>query len=283
MYRDKNKASSDAFFRIRAAAVLCLVCVAAVILGGCGRQPAAVSAETDDSNVIKVGCDNYSPFSYIDVDGNMTGIDVDLATEAFGRMGYEPEFSIINWEEKKDLVDSGEIDCIWSSFTMDGREDEYNWAGPYMQSHQVVAVNVNSSIRTLQDLEDKTIAVQSTTKPEDIIREHDGTLPQLRKVISVPKRDLIFILLSKGYVDALAAHDTSVDQFMAESGMEFRILDEPLQTVGLGAAFSINDDRGIEKELTATLNDMREDGTTKKIISQYLSDADRYLEAENGK
>ena len=36
-----------------------------------------------------------------------------------------------------------------------------------------------------------------------------------KKVISVQKRDLIFILLSKGYVDALAAHDTSVDQFTA--------------------------------------------------------------------
>ena len=41
------------------------------------------------------------------------------------RMGYEPEFTIINWEEKKDLLHNGDIDCVWSSFTMDGREDEY--------------------------------------------------------------------------------------------------------------------------------------------------------------
>lgn len=274
----------NAFYRIKTITALCLICALTVsALAGCTAQNSERSADDEKQNVITVGCDNYSPFSYVDVDGNMTGIDVELATEAFDRMGYETEFKIIDWEEKKDLVDQGKIDCIWSSFTMDGREDEYKWAGPYMQSRQVIAVNKNSDIYSLKDLEDKTIAVQSTTKPEDIIRSHDSRLPQLRKVISVPKRDLIFILLSKGYADALAAHDTSVDQFMAESGLEFRILDEPLQTVGLGAAFSNNDDRGIEKKLTQTLDEMRSDGTTKKIISKYLSDPDRYLEADDGK
>ena len=161
---------------------------------------------------------------------------------------------------------------------MDGREDEYRWAGPYMRSHQVVAVNVNSDIETLRDLEGKVIAVQSTTKPGDIIRSHDGTLPPLRKVISVQKRDLIFILLSKGYVDALAAHDTSIQRFMEETGLEFRILDQPLLTVGLGVAFDKDDARGLNTRLTQVLDEMRADGTTREILSKYLPDADRYLE-----
>ena len=161
---------------------------------------------------------------------------------------------------------------------MTGREQEYNWAGPYMRSHQVVAVNEDSDIRTLQDLKGKTIAVQSTTKPEDIIRSHDGTVPELRKVISVQKRDLIFILLGKGYVDALAAHDTSVDQFMADTGLKFRILDQPLETVDLGVAFDKADTRGLHTRLTKVLSDMQKDGTTKKIIGKYLSDAESYLE-----
>lgn len=119
--------------------------------------------------------------------------------------------------------------------------------------------------------------MQSTTKPEDIIRSHNGTLPELKKVISVQKRELIFILTSKDYVDALAAHDTSVEQFMSESGLNFRILDEPLLAVGLGVAFSVNDTRGIDKELSETLDEMRKDGTIRRIIEKYLSDPDRYL------
>lgn len=149
-----------------------------------------------------------------------------------------------------------------------------------MRSHQVVAVNEDSDIQTLEDLEGKVMAVQSTTKPEDIIRSHDGTLPELRKVISVQKRDLIFILLSKGYVDALAAHDTSVDQFMEDSGLKFRILEEPLQTVDLGVAFDKADTRGLNIQLTDTLKEMQKDGTVKQIISKYLLNADSYLEEE---
>ncbi len=260
-------------------AALCLTCAFAVALTACGASDSA-SAEEENIPTITVGCDTYPPFSYVDVDGNLTGIDIELATEAFGRMGYDPQFTIINWEEKKSLLEKGDIDCIWSSFTIDGREDEYKWAGPYMQSHQVVAVNIDSDIYSLQDLEDKTIAVQSTTKPEDIMRAHDGRLPQLRKIISVQKRDLIFILLSKGYVDALAAHDTSVDEFMAECGLKFRILDEPLQTVGLGAAFRVSDESGISEKLSVIIDDMNKDGTTEKVIGKYLSEPERYIISE---
>lgn len=248
------------------------------LLCGCNSQSSTEEKSLDDLPVVTVGCDNYSPFSYMDANGNMTGIDVELAREAFSRMGYSPEFVFINWENKKNLLAEGTIDCIWSSFTMTDREEEYNWAGPYMQSHQVVAVSEDSDIQTLQDLEGKIIAVQNTTKPEDIIRKHDGTLPELRKVISVQKRDLIFILLSKGYVDALAAHDTSVDQFMKESGLKFRILEEPLQSVDLGVAFDKSDTRGLNIQLTDTLEEMQKDGTVKQIIGKYLQNAERYLE-----
>lgn len=250
-----------------------------MMLCGCSRTERRT--EKENQAEIVVGCDNYSPFSYADANGDMTGIDVELAREAFSRMGYTPEFTFINWEDKSELLKDGTIDCIWSSFTMTGREEEYAWAGPYMRSRQVVAVNENSEIQTLQDLKDKVIAVQNTTKPEDIIRSHDGTLPQLRKVISVQKRDLIFILLSKGYVDALAAHDTSVDQFMEDTGLKFRILDQPLQSVELGVAFDKDDTRGLNTQLTEVLGEMQKDGTTERIIRAYLQNAENYLEDKN--
>lgn len=163
---------------------------------------------------------------------------------------------------------------------MTGRDEEYRWAGPYMKSSQVVAVNPDSDIYTLDDLEGKTIAVQSTTKPEDILRSHDSRIPKLRKVFSVQERDLIFILLSKGYVDALAAHDTSINKFSEETGLQFRILDEPLMSVDLGVAFSNSDTRGLDTQLTETLHEMQQDGTTKQILEKYLTDVDRYLEDE---
>ena len=101
---------------------------------------------------IIVGSDTYPPYIYLNNDGVPAGIDVEIATEAFRRMGYAARFESIDWEQKTNLVESGIIDCIWGCFSMDGREEIYRWAGPYMVSRQVVAVDADSSIRTLGDL-----------------------------------------------------------------------------------------------------------------------------------
>lgn len=229
---------------------------------------------------IAVGCDVYPPFNYTSESGKPTGIDIDLATEAFHRMGYEPEFIAIDWENKKKLVESGEIDCIWSCFSMQGRADEYNWAGPYMVSRQVVAVMPESDICSLDDLEGKVLAVQVTTKPEELFLGEDPNLPNLKYLFSLQNRELIYPMLSKGYVDAVAAHETSIDQYMKDYDVNYRILDEPLLTVGLGVAFAKDDERGLDRKLTEILDEMREDGTSETIIGKYLDNPDGYLELE---
>lgn len=68
-------------------------------------------------------------------------------------------------------------------------------------SRQVVAVNSDSDIRTLADLEGKVIAVQSTTKPEGIFAHPGGRIPVVKGVYSFFDRDIIYTYLSKGYVD----------------------------------------------------------------------------------
>ena len=80
--------------------LLCGVCLAAGLLTGCGKSTDDDGA-TAKKTKITVGCDDFAPFSYMDGDGNMTGIDVELGEEAFRRMGYQAEFTIIHWEEKK--------------------------------------------------------------------------------------------------------------------------------------------------------------------------------------
>ena len=136
---------------LRLAACLLALATCAVLLCSC-LHPGKADSYTAAMPVIVVGSDNYPPFNYMGTDGAPTGIDVELATEAFGRLGYRVKFVTIDWEKKKELVENDTIDCIWGSFSMDGREEEYQWAGPYLYSRQVVAVRSDSDIRTLQDL-----------------------------------------------------------------------------------------------------------------------------------
>ena len=264
----------------RVIAAILLVGILAATLAGCKNED--ISKKETEKPVITLGSDNYPPYNYLNEDGIPTGIDVELATEAFKRMGYQVDVVQINWEKKKELVESGEIDCIMGCFSMEGRLDDYRWAGPYIASRQVVAVNENSDIYKLSDLEGKNLAVQSTTKPEELfLKQTDPKIPKVKQVYSMENRELIYTSLSRGYVDAIAAHEISIRQYMSDFEAKYRILDEDILETGIGVAFAKNDKRGIEKELSKTLKAMVKDGSAKKILQKYVPDAEKYLEVNS--
>lgn len=250
------------------------------VLCGCRDNQYDVNAnEGVQLKEIIIGSDIQPPFNYVDSDGNPTGIDVELATEAFRRMGYKAVFVNINWDDKQELLSSHTIDCIWGSFSMNGREDKYRWAGPYMKSRIVIAVNKDSNIYTIEDLLDKTVAVQAASKPEEMfLNMADSRIPRIRSLLSMKNRELTYPMLSKGYADALAVNEVIINQYMKDYNMQFRILDEALDTVGLGVAFDKNDKRDIDRRLTDILINMRDDGTEKEILEKYVEDTDKYLE-----
>ena len=88
----------------RVIAGILLVGILVVTLSGCKNTDSG-KKETEKP-VITIGSDNYPPYNYLDEDGVPTGIDVELATEAFKRMGYQVDVVQINWEKKKELVES---------------------------------------------------------------------------------------------------------------------------------------------------------------------------------
>ena len=259
------------------------VILALTLLGGvlCGCAGESAAVQQSSLPELRIGSDNYPPFNYTDENGAPAGIDVDLATEACRRMGYQAKFVGIDWEDKKTLVERGEIDCIWGCFSMDGRAGDYLWAGPYMRSRQVVAVSTHSKITKLSELEGKSIAVQSTTKPEEIFLSGGEGVPKVKEVVSLEDRELIYSLLGKGDVDAISAHETAIRQYMQDYGVEYRILKESILETGLGVAFAKNDTRGIAEQLSAVFEEMRADGTAAQIIGQYLADPEQYLEVED--
>lgn len=264
--------------RIAIALAALAACVVAALLV---LSPTTQSEKETDLPELVVGSDSYPPFISTDQNGEPAGIDVDILTEALKRIGYRPRFVMIDWEKKADLLASGDIDIVMGCFTMTGREDDYRWAGPYLRSRQVVAVDPASDIYSLADLAGKVVAVQSTTKPETILLDRlNKDVPQVKSVFSFADRAYINPALVKGYVDAIAAHEASIMTYEKDYGVEYRILDEPLLDVGLGAAFDKNDTRGIDTKLKAAFDEMHEDGTMEQILSRYFDDPSPYLDLE---
>ena len=270
---------------------LTMVGVFGVAIAGCSGPSDGASASSAKSTVsqaqkdnlktLNVGSDLYPPFVYADEYGETVGLDVEILTEALARIGYKPNYQLIDWEKKKDMLASGELDCVMGSFTMTGREAEYRWAGPYLASRQVVAADPESDIYTLADLEDKIVAVQSTTKPESILLNRlNENVPHIKELYSFSDRSYLNPALVDGLVDAMAAHESSLLTYEKDYGVTYRILDEPLLEVGLGTAFDISDTRGIDVKLTKAYRDMLADGTMERLVSKYFDDHTPFLNVE---
>ncbi len=245
--------------------ILRLGAVAAMFLLMCG----CTKKDTQTLPQLIIGSDDCEPYSYADVDGEPAGMDVELAREACRRMGYEPVFRYIDWNERDALLENGEVDCLWSCYSMDGQEDNYEWAGPYMRSRQVVAVLADSPVHTLSDLEGKSIAVRVGGKAEQIFLGHmDSVIPELNNVYAQNSMDEIVTALRNDYVDAIAGYATALRETLREYDVDYRFLDEDLSHDSLGVAFAKDSDPALRRKLQEALDDMLADGTTKRILNE---------------
>ena len=85
----------------------------------------------------------------------------------------------------------------------------------------------------------------------------DSRIPLVREVYSLEDRELLYTSLGKGYVDAIAAHETAIRQYMKDYDADYRILDESILTTGIGVAFAKNDTRGLSEQLSRVFEEMR--------------------------
>ena len=247
-----------------------------LMLGGCGgKKEKAADSELPE---IVIGMDYFEPYSYQASDGEYEGIDVELAREAFQRLGYQPKFENIVWEDKDELLADRTIDCLWSSYSMNGREDKYQWAGPYLYSRQMVVVRAESEIKKVQDLKGKRVAVQATTKAEDLFLHNiDSDLPQMEQVNCFSTTNELYAALRKSYVDAIAGHEAMLNSLVQDGEGSYRMLEESIYTSKLGIAFKKGTHKKLTEELTETLKEMQGEGITEKIVIKYGLDADKIL------
>ena len=247
-------------------------------------NPSSGGAGEGELPEIVVGSDEYEPYFYASEGDDFTGFDVELATEAFRRIGYRAKFVKIKWSRKNELLDDGTVDCLWGCFTMTGREDEYTWAGPYLNSRQVVVVPAESSVYTLADLEGKNIAVQATSRPDEIFSAGtDPRIPEIKNLFCFSSNDNVFAALRKGYVDAIAGHSTAMAARIKEyPAGSYRMLEEALLRVQIGVAFDKGTHEELAQKLTQAFEEMTADGFVQALLEKYGMDVAESLTGIKG-
>ena len=230
---------------------------------------ASVSAE--ETFVFKHGFDlDYPPYSYINDDGETGGFDVEMAQAVCDYYGWEYEAVPFNWDAKDLELNAGSCDCIWSGFTINGREDDYLWSIPYSDNTQMIMVNKNSDIETLDDLAGKVVGVQTATSAYDLLNDEEGQAELCKTFKSLEVYEtytIAFNDLKAGAVDALAIDVTS-GNFLMSGEDDYKFLDEVLGSEQYGIGFR-KDDVELCDKVNAALEALVEDGTYDKIGQKY--------------
>lgn len=252
--------------------VACVACMTAALLVGCGS-----SQKSSDKFVL--GYDNtFKPFGYLDEKGNPTGFDIDMATEACNRLGWELELNAIDWDSKDSLINSGTITCIWNGFTMEGREDQYTFTKPYYSNTQVIVTKEGSGISTLADLAGKNVLAQVNSSAYNLLAE-GGDQAQLaatfKSLQTIPDYNSAFMQLESGAVDAIAMDMPVAQSHLAEKA-GYVMLDEHLSTESYAVGFKKGETEKAQK-LEETLKAMYEDGTVAKIAEKYDLSMDNWI------
>ena len=266
-------------------AMILSILMLAALFAGCGStsaEPAeaeseetAAEAESTDAYgegyVFKHGFDlDYPPYSYIDDDGNVGGFDVEMAQAVCDYYGWEYEAVPFNWDAKDAELNAGSCDCIWSGFTINGREDDYLWSKPYSDNTQMIMVKKDSGIETLADLAGKAVGVQTSTSAYDLLNDEEGQAALCQTFASLEVYEtytIAFNDLKAGAIDAIAIDVTSGNYLM--SGEEdYMFLDEELGSEQYAIGFRKGETELCDK-INAALDALAADGTYDEIGQKY--------------
>lgn len=259
------------------AAVAAALCLGAALLAGCsGSNDGADNGATanPDATTLIVGLDNaYPPYGFIGDDGNLTGFDIDLATEVAERNGWNLELEAIDWDAKDALLNQGTINCIWNGFTMEGREGDYAFSKPYMHNEQVVVVKKDSGISSLEDLAGKNVMTQVDSAALEVLEDEEGQKALADtfaggKAQTISDYNNAFMQLESGAVDAVAC-DLSIADYQMAAKPDMFVKLEPLSTENYAVGFAKDGDQAMVDAVNKTLKEMYDDGTIAQLCEKW--------------
>lgn len=278
------KKAAAARLRRAACRTLALAVCGVLALTGCGAasaQPA--SSAPAYSAQLRVGFDeDFPPFSYLGSNGEYVGLDIDLAKEVCRRNNWEFVPVPMSWDEKDTLLENGDIDCIWSCFSMVTREDRYAWTIPYFRNQIVVLTAAGSPVRTFADLAGRRVYVQAATnQSQQILTTYYSLEQSFDGLYFVDDASLAILFLRRGEADACIIDGAAADYYMSQYPAEMRRLDQTLSYDRCAVAFHLGSESRAQT-VSETLLAMEQDGALSRIGASWGLQDETCTDAQQG-
>jgi polar amino acid transport system substrate-binding protein len=258
--------------RLTALFAVLLLALASVVVIGCGGggsdSTTGGGSETSaggGGEPLTVGSDiPYPPFEQ-GKPGNYTGFDVELMEAIAEKMGRTAEFQDTSFETIFRDVAQGKFEAVISAATItEEREKAVDFSNPYYLSEQAVLVKEGSDVKSLEDLEGKTVGVQQGTTGQELAKEEISG----GEIRPYPEGPDAVNALKSGTVEGVII-DAPVAQNAVEKsgGVEIAEKVPTEETYGIAVA---QGETELLEEINKGLEEVEEDGTYKKIYEKWF-------------
>ena len=210
---------------------------------------------------------NWSPWTYHDESGKLTGLDVEIGKRIAEGLGVEARFEEADWDSILAGLETGKYDivCNGVGYT-EKRAEKYNFSDPYVYTHKVLVVRSdNEQIKSVEDLNGKTTANTASSTYADLAKEYGATVTPINTLAQTIE------MVSNGEVDATINAQVSINDYM-EQYPEANI--KIVQVLpGEPVAFpmrKVADGDSLVAAVNDILNDMRSSGELAKLSKEFF-------------
>jgi len=239
------------------------------------RQPDEAWARVQQSGVIRFAINpTYMPFDGLGSHGDFFGIDVDMAHELARRLGKRAEFISTGSDSLYDVLRVGQADATISALPIDpGKLGLWAYSKPYFEAGQVMVSNPAKVLRSTPQrsevgkTSEVSIAVEFGSEADAAARY----LARRRAGVTITYTQSTtdaFKEVANGSVDAAIVDGVSAKQLLPkfpDLKMVEQVTSDPYAIAVWGESVQLLE------AINATLAEMERDGTTQRIIAEWMS------------
>ncbi|HSB68735.1 MAG TPA: transporter substrate-binding domain-containing protein [Candidatus Methylomirabilis sp.] len=218
---------------------------------------------------------DFPPFGYVDSAGKNLGFDVDIA-HLFAKALFDDETKVelvaVTSGNRIPFLQSGKIDIIIASVTVtDERRQVVEFSEPYFMSGGLLLVPKNSSIKGVEDLAGKTVAViQGAIQDKDI----EQLAPKAARV-KFGKVSEAVLAVKGGRADAFSQDDILI-LTLAKENPDLKPVGKPFTPRPYGIAVRKGEGEFV-KWVDGQLLKLKKDGTYDKLWKKYFGEVEANL------
>lgn len=237
---------------------LSLLFICLIVMVGCGKK--------DDNKLVMVTEAGFAPYEYYE-NGEIVGVDVDIAKEIAKELGKELVIKDIAFDSIINEVRTGKADIGAAGISYsDERAKKVDFSINYSVSKQVVIVKNDSFINSINDINDKKIAVQLGSVADTYVTENYKNAEIVRQ-----KKYLAAIEdLKIGKVDLVVMDELPAKEII-EKNSGIKILDGELTSDSYGMIVKKGNTELLET-VNKVLNRLSSDGSIDEFIIKHTEE-----------